>query len=380
MCNGATHEIHRREIEGTGPKNQTGKTKKERKEMKKYHWLLSFILLVGISCGDSNDIPIPIVISIPVEWQPPQTPGLHLILDQANKREYFSALRVPDGLLLGQYGSHEGGPDIQFFDGTLKSEQNFPDRESIFDLYMPNDGLPLATTELYASIYKRTADGKWELKYSRPRQQDLMFYIRRAGNALYGNWDSFDSSRGGLVKSTDNGNTWIDIARYNGKSLYGMASDDTNIYLAGKMNGYPIMTDVNGNILASRPDLEGYNYWGIAKSGNIWNMGTDNGDRGGPSHIDVFDGSILKTVYTTDRPIMQVIQIHDGKRYAVASWNWDAVGKTSLLLISSDGYNWSILVEIPCPSILNMHFADGGVYLMGGRYRDYGRVYFRLIK
>lgn len=353
--------------------------------------LIPLILVFMFSCGedvDNQSVDPPPVIPPPQTalWRPPQTPGLHLILERADKKLYFSALRTADGLLLGNYGLYHGGPDIQFFDGTLTTEQNFPDRESIFDLFMPDDGLPLATTEHYGGIYKRTAPGQWERKYSRPRQQDVMLYLRRAGNALYGNWDSFDSSHGGLVKSTDQGNTWHDVAPYTQKSLYGMASDGNNIYLAGLAGGYrsgheyPILMDIAGNVLASRPTLKGYSWWGVVKSGNLFNMGTwhDYARPDGHGYIDAFDGVTLSTVYTTDRPHIHAMQIGpDGKRYAVATWDWDASDShTSLFLSSVDGYHWSVTGEIPCPHINGMHFADGGVYLLGGKKDGYGGVYF----
>ena len=44
-------------------------------------------------------------------WMPPKTQGLHLILEQKTKKEYFSVMRIPKGLLIGQYGLYEGGPE-----------------------------------------------------------------------------------------------------------------------------------------------------------------------------------------------------------------------------------------------------------------------------
>ena len=111
----------------------------------------------------------------------------------------------------------------------------------------------------------------------------------------------------------------------------------------------------------------------------IWNMGTwskyeDGVDQ--QSYIHAWNGSALTQVYTTNRPHIHAMGIYNNIRYAVATWDWNVSGKTSLLLSSSDGYNWSILSEIPCAHIIGMSFGDSGIYLTGGKYREYGRVYF----
>ena len=353
--------------------------------MKRLFLTLLLIIALSLSCGGGGGGFVPPMVDPPVVdppvtgWQPPQTPGLHLILDRASKREYFSVLRIPSGLLLGQYGLHEGGPEIQLYDGALKTEMKIPDVESVFSIFDPGDGLPLATTEHYGRIYKRATAGKWELKYSRPEQIALMFYIRKAG-ALYGLYNLYGTHISGLVCSLDNGNTWTEMFQYAGMDFFGIASADDFIYLAGSKNDYLFMANIEGKEVTSFPSAKGYAWWGIVKSGNLWNMGTwtnYDGGVGQSGYIDSFDGKKPTRVYTTDRPHIHAMGIHQDKRYAVATWDWSASSdKTSLLLSSSDGYSWSVLSEIPCPHIMGMSFADGGAYLVGGRFRDYGRVYF----
>ena len=142
------------------------------------------------------------------------------------------------------------------------------------------------------------------------------------------------------------------------------------------MNDHPIVVDAGGGIVVERPDRKGYYYWGIIRMGRSWNFGTCN-DSVKQGFIDAFDGVDLRTVYSTDRPYIQAMGMNAGIRYAVATWDWsEGSDKTSLLLTSADGYGWSEICKIPCPHIIGMTFADGGVYLLGGRHREYGRAYF----
>ena len=288
--------------------------------------------------------------------------------------------------MIGDYGSNVGGASVQMFDGQLTPDGQFPKAESVFDLYMPEDGLALCTNEHYGVIRKRVSVGMWEVMYKTSEDLDLMFFIRRAGNNLYANWMTYGTGIGGIVKGDLNGNNWSEIVRYTNKAMPGMYSDGTNIYMAGATgswpgNGYPILTDFSGNIISGRSDSPNYKYWGIAKFNDLFILGTvsyvSSGGKAKDSHIDVFDGTKNTTVWTNERTVIHRIEVYEDKVYAVVTWDWDAdSNKTTLLMSSPDGYNWSVVVEIPCPHIIGMSFADGGVYLMGGRYQDYGRVYF----
>ena len=359
--------------------------------MKRYLWIVLIIafwfLLVG--CGGDpvcNDPATP-PPTVDAAWQPPQTPGLRLILDQANRREIFSAIRIPDGLMYGDYDLDVGGPTVQTWDGkTLTIDGQFPECESVYNLYMPEDGMVLLTNEHYGIIRKRVSPGVWEIKYKMSSTMDLMFLILRAGNNLYANWFTYGKGRGGIVRSDLNGNDWTEVSHYTNKAMIGMFSDGSNIYLAGATGswpgaGYPILTDFGGNIMSGRPDCPNYKYQGIAKFKDLFILGTtsyvSSGGKANDSHIDVFDGSKNITVWTNERPVIPKMEVYENKVYAVVTWDWDAdSNKTTLLMSSPDGYNWNIVVEIPCPHIIGMSFADDGIYLMGGRYRDFGRVYF----
>jgi hypothetical protein len=68
--------------------------------------------------------------------------------------------------------------------------------------------------------------------------------------------------------------------------------------------------------------------------------------------------------------------ISEGIRYAVATWGWEDSGKNTLLLSSTDGFQWRMIALIPCAHIMGMTLADGGAYLMGGQYGKRGVVIF----
>lgn len=316
-------------------------------------------------------------------WMPPQTPGLHCIIKrQADKRQFFSGIRVPGGLILGDYGLNVGGASVRLWNGKFTPDGQFPESESVFDFYLPSDGQMLLTNEHYATIRKRTSSG-WVKKYGRQAQTDLMFYIRKAGQSLYGNWMSFDKASGGVVSSDLTGNVWNEIVTYTGKVFPGMTSDGNAPYLAGKTGdyrgeGYPILADFRGNILSSRSDRPKNLYWGVAKHGSVWVMGTCNGHLipSAQGEIHLFDGSTNRTVWSNERNVIHSIENYNGKLYAVATWTWTVEGKTSLLLTSPDGYNWSVVSEIPCASIFGTRIQDGGIYMFGGKYESFGSVYF----
>ena len=95
-----------------------------------------------------------------------------------------------------------------------------------------------------------------------------------------------------------------------------------------------------------------------------------------PGFIHAFDGSTLKQVYKTDRPQIHKMKIWNGKRWAVASWDWNVpADRTSLLLSSVNGYDWSLEVEIPCPHIIGMECRPEGIYLSGGKKDAFGKVF-----
>jgi hypothetical protein len=312
-----------------------------------------------------------------ISWAPTQK-GLHLILDTQDKHEYFSAMRIENGLLLGSYGLHDGGARIYFFDGKTLTLELQTDRESIFDMFMPDDGLPLATSEHNASIYKRTATGEWELKYSRSRYEDLMFYIRKTDDGtLWANWNGYDNNMSGLIKSNDNGNTWQDSTQFPGWWLCGMCVDGNDVFLSGSKDNSNVIVDKTGKVIESCINDSNYVNWGICKKDGILNYGTWNDtNKADGSYINVNNGSVSMQVADQKPPFVQAIAIKNGVRYAIATWDWNDAANSTLVLQSPDGYNWSILTTIPCAHIMNMYFADDGMYLMGGRNRYFGKVYF----
>ena len=347
------------------------------------------ISMIQLHAYLKNRPPITPPVVPPVEpstgpWMPPQTSGLHKILSVASKKEFFSVHRVEEGLLLGEYGLYEGGPKIYFFDGQLHEELHIPDVESVMRIIDPGDGLPLACTEHYGRIYKRTASGQWVKKYEQGQQPTLMLDMAVTGGAVYGVYNIHGTGNSGLVKSVDKGNTWSET-KFTGKALFGLASDGTWINmvgahnLPGPQNVHPIMTNTDGNVLCSAPDKPGLAWWGACGMPGIWNMGTwsrysDGVDQS--SYIYAFNDSRMTQVCQSSRPHIHAMDIYNGVRYAVASWDWEVSGKTAQLLSSADGYSWRAIADIPCSYIMGMGFGDGGVYLAGGKYREYGSVYF----
>ncbi len=327
--------------------------------------------------------PVPVISG----WQPPQTPGLHCILvNHGSKRHYMSGLRIPDGLLLGDYGLHVGGAKIQRFDGTLYDEATMPDRESIYFFWMTPDGLPICTVEFYASILKRVASGKWEHRYTRPGQRELMFDPSQYGNeiiALRVNYAWGDA--GTIVKGDANGNVWNDWKSYSNKRIMNLATDGNSVVMCG-YNDRTIsaLFDANGNQIASRDENyvdQCYDYC-ISGNGNV-NMAArsiteDHNHRN--AYIDLYDGKNIFTVCDDlARPWIMDMQVDKatGFRYAVVSVWQETDHPTSQLLESrNNGYAWKEVTEIPMPMCLSMQIADGGIYLFGGKYEDYGAVYF----
>ena len=320
---------------------------------------------------------------------PPIAPGLQLVIDNANSgKEFFSSLRIPEGLLIGEYGLWQGGPNIYLYNGELKQELNIPDVESVMKILDVGDGQPLAFCEHYAKIFKRNPDGTWTNTYRRNEQDALILgAVTMEDGMTYAFYNRYTNSGSGFLQSGDKGRTWSSPMTYSDKEIFGigqgMYNGKTEVLLTGSMGGYPIgypmAMDAYNRVQFSVPGAYGYGWWGNCNDGGIWNFGTwqvyeDNKEIG--CKIHVYDGSV-KEVFSCDRAHIHTMGIYEGKRYAVATWDWsEDSGKTSLLLSSPTGYNWSIVCEIPCAHIIGMTFADGGAYFTGGKFQEYGRLYF----
>lgn len=325
-------------------------------------------------------------------WEVPTTPGPYVIYSKQDQREIFSVHSIPATeskpahLVIGDYGLNVGGVTIrEWYKNRIVEIGRFSKNESNFDLYLPEDGQMLATFEHYGNIRKQLPSG-WDQKYGKSSNTALMFYIRKAGNNLYGNWMYYDKAQGGVVRADVNGNSWVDLFGYTGKVLLGMTSNGSEINLAGKTGayqgaGYPILTDINGSIMSGRSDLQGYLYWGVAKHKGVYIMGTCAGYNiaTATGQIHTFNGSQNKTVWSDHRNVIHRIESYKDRVYAVVTNDWESSKeKTSLLLSSANGAegSWRVDWEIPCPSILGVKVADGGMYISGGRYQDFGWIGF----
>jgi len=306
----------------------------------------------------------------------PGTPGLHLLINNISGREYFSSLLVADGLLLGEYGLYEGGPYIQrYLNGVLNNELRVTDIESFMKMLDLGDGSPIVSTEHYGRIYKRIS-GSWVKKYDTGSQPDLCLGLAydSVADIVYGTiWPYVVSGGGYIISSTDKGLNWSSSA-FSGLDPYGIAYDGTQVYVAGQYGGSAVMKNLAGVTLCSTPMSAGgwAGWWGICGKDGVWNLGTVEEPN---ASIWAWDGATLTKVHTTSRQYIHAMGIYEGVRYAVASWGWDTEGPTSLLLHSTDGYTWTTLCEIPCSHIMGMSFSAGTIYLTGGKYRAYGRVY-----
>ena len=322
-------------------------------------------------------------------WAPPTTSGLHLIFDNpGSKRFYMSGIRTKDGLLMGDYGLHVGGPKIQFFDGTLHDIQIFPEMESIYNFYKNKSGQVFFTTEHYASIYKYPQMTK---VYSDPSITALMFQIQEgAGGLVAQKVDTAGGSVTTIVRSLDDGETWHDWKVVSGKRMVNMGTDGVNVRLCGA-NFYgdtctPMVLDENGTILIQRPDFPDTNYNAIAGRGGFWAMGANalvfNAKYSEHNaYMDWYDGKNAMCVKDFTRNYVMDIQVDQvtGYMWAIVSV-WDETNWPSIELACSKdcGHSWEVVCEVPGPAIIAQYISqeDKGIYLFGGKYEDFGRVYF----
>jgi hypothetical protein len=343
-----------------------------------------------------KDIPvtpplIPPAVPPTSAWEPPKEKGLHCLIDRAGD-EIFSLARVPTGFVFGEY-SVSRNPHIRHFNGKISNEIQLSDKESVYMMRDPGDGQILATTEWNASILKRSLSGVWEVKYSRSRHEDLMLGLAQTANGdMYGVWNGFDNNTSGIVKSTDKGNTWIDVRTFSGMMLNGICADGTEVICAGG-DGYQatfqiLVNGVTGQVIEKYKNEFHYSNWSVVKSNGIINYGTWNcTPQADGCYICTFIGAgdqVMPPLARQDGKqyfgslgtFVQSMGIYKGIRYAVLTHGWEDQGKTTLLVHSIDGKKWVLLTEIPCAHIMGMSFGDDGIYTMGGCYGKFGRVYF----
>lgn len=319
--------------------------------------------------------------------QPPTPPtphpdGLSLVLSTTDGKECFCALEIPEGLLVGRYGLHKGGADIML-NGKVEFTPS-PERESFFQLFRTKKGRILATIEHYASVFARD-NGVWACKYKTDSQPNLALGICQTDDGrlwvLWNDgWTSPDFSV--LICSDDDGETWHEYKRYPGLELCGICADGNDIFMAGANDKGEVLVDINGNVLMSVPNgFLGYQYWPVISANGVWNVGTWNasGTPGIEGFINVLGPGGSATAYGGDNwPFCQAMTIFKGVRYAVFTWGWEDSGKNSALFSSVSGLkgSWKKVVDVPCAHIMGVNPGTDGLYLCGGRFGDFGRVYF----
>jgi hypothetical protein len=162
-----------------------------------------------------------------------------------------------------------------------------------------------------------------------------------------------------------------------------MFEGDGNIYLAGMVGSfedvdrYPALGDIGGNVMFSRPDQNGRNYGMGVKIGNRFILG--NTAWGGTvGMIDVLENGQCRTTLTNDRNVIALMQVVDGKVYAVLTYDWEAPSnKISEFISSSDnGETWTKVTDLPMPHVMHMNYTGDGFYFCGGRHNEFGKVCF----
>jgi hypothetical protein len=316
----------------------------------------------------------------PGSWNPPTTKGLHLILDNPGSKQFYMAgTRIADGLLLGTYRAPGGGARIQHYDGRiLQDELNTP-AESFYSFHAVDNGI-IATCECdFAKIYKRRGD-KWIQKSASNVQNALTFEPHEVNGALVAlRVREAGANSGWLIRSTDNGETWHEWKSFSNKNILNMNSDGKVLRLFGNENDNPAVFDENFTKVAGRSDYPDNTYASGCGFEGKWNFGANSikairEERRG--YIDFLDGANLRSVRDLMPPWVMVMNVYDGIRYAVCSvWN-ETDHQSAILVKSKDGIKWDDVCQIPCPSIISMSYADGGIYLFGGKFGEYGRVYF----
>lgn len=322
---------------------------------------------------DDDDDPVD-----PAPIPPVTTTGVlsHKLTLTMYSGEIFSILPIGSGYLLGDYGLTRGGAKIINWDGggnVSIALQPSPAVESFMDLHLPSDGNPVTCTEHYGSIYKRTG-GTWTRVYTKGVQNVLMFYIRELGGILYCNWYAYGTNNSGLMRSTNNGSNWSEIATYS-RRMFGMNHDGSTLYIAGDTSGYPVLINSSGTVICSNGAKPGWTWWGVACGGGKICLGSYyySYQVGGTGFINTWNGSSLST-FNTQQPYVHALEYVSGNFYAVATNAWDRDGMSTLYR-SPDGLAWTVVANIPCGHIINMHPVNDGLLLVGGKYASFGKVF-----
>jgi hypothetical protein len=335
-------------------------------------------------------VPDPGPPSQPGAWQPPSGAGLQLICKRPGGF-FMSGMRVSDGLLLGTYRYAQLAHAL-FYDGAFHEQISLP-TESVYMFYMPPDGHPIFSTECQAQIFKHGgegwfSEGNWQRRFTRPEPLSCAFEIQEieGGLSLFTTPVAWGQNGIQMYKAGPNGESWSKWGQeWSGKYLFNSCTDKKTAWLYGHEQDYPVMYDMNGNRIMRMGQYAGQMVGYVITDGKLFSLGMSNitpiDSEGSPrrAYINNFwDGKNQDAIELT-RPWVMDMQIHNGVRYCLTSvWNdgdspqW----KTAELHHSTDQRTWKLLCTIPMPTALCLAFGDGGVYIFGGHYNDYGAVYF----
>jgi hypothetical protein len=327
----------------------------------------------------------------PIGYEVPTTPGLHLILDiPGSGQPVFSGMvSIIDGkkvLVIGTYGGHRGGAQIQRWDGTnLITEKTFsdPKGESVFHLLAADDGVPIASLERYGMMARRDTGNPadpWRLTRNLGDEgaSDLSFGIFRNEGPLYCLVCTSSRPTSSVIESGDQGRTWH--GKYNfaeGVATQGCGnSDGHRILFSDNENGRPIIRDTNSTIVARRDDLQGRGYTQLCGRDGRWNFAGNNKDAPYGGWIDYWEGGVPRTVFNSNRRYAMWSECDPLSEIRVVLFAaWKEPDADSQVAFSKDGGKTWDSFMVPCSCLFGSHFADGGVYLFGGDWGS-GRVYF----
>lgn len=311
-------------------------------------------------------------------WQPSTEQGLHHVLTLAgSQRCLFTGMKYKDGLLLGDYGLHVGGAKIQYWNGEkVVDEAHFTDplAESVFHFVLAGDGIPIASGEHFGLMFRKDGppEKPWRITYNSGEYVDLAFGIFKVGGNFYCLVCKGGYQEAHLIESTDDGRSWHKIKDYHDMQIGCGNSDGAVIRFTGERDSHPTVRDINGSVSIYRDDITGKGYTQLCGRSGLWNFLGD-------AWIDSWDGNNIRRVFESDRyhAMWSECDPYSQTRIALfSSWNQITYPDAQVAISRDDGKTWGELCKVPCPCLLGTYFADGGVYLFGGKYEDYGCVYF----
>jgi hypothetical protein len=319
-------------------------------------------------------------------WKPPTAPGLHLILNlPGSQRPLFAGMRFDKGLLIGDYGGHLDGAQIQYWDGaTLVTEHKFsdPKGESVFHMIPADDGVPICSIERYGMMARRDTGNPadpWRRTRDVDEPSDLAFEISKMNGALYCLVCTSARPTSSVIESGDQGKTWH--GRWNfpeGERTQGSSGSDGHLILFGdKENNRPVIRGVGSGLVARQDALPGHGYTQVCGKDGQWLFSGNRIDAPFGAFVDYWNGTGNPvTVFNSDRRYAMWSEAYNNIRVVLfGAWKEnDLYSQVAFSLDHGKPGTWNQFT-VPCNCLFRSHIADNGVYLFGGDWGS-GRCYF----